>query len=107
MPDATRPGRPRRRLAALVTVAVAALAPLAAGCGGDDDGGEGEQAPTTLTETTLTPEQRAEADVLECLGPLGTDPSATVRSAEECTPDAGAEGASPTTTATIASAPGA
>jgi len=103
MSDGTRARRRRPLVATAAAVLVAGLA--VAGCGGDDDG-EDEQAPTTTarTESTLSPDQQADADVLECLGPLPTDPNATVGGLEDCAPTS-------TTTAptgtTLASAPGA
>jgi hypothetical protein len=101
----TRPDRRPLVAAAIVVVVVLAVGAwlLADGVGGGD-GGEDEHrpVPAEMAPSTLDAEQRAEAAVLECLGGLSPDPSATVPPVDACV-DASSGGSA---TATTAPAPG-
>jgi hypothetical protein len=95
--DETRARADRRPLVAAAAVVVLVLAVgawlLADGVGG---GGDGEEergpVPAEMTPSTLGPEQRAEAEVIECIGGLSPDPTATVPPAADCVAPQAASG---------------
>ena len=108
--DRTRTRADRRPLVAAAAVVVTVLAVgawlLADGVGGGDTGEEERgPVPAEMTPSTLGPEQQAEAEVIECIGVLSADPTATVPPAADCV-DEPAGGAPATDASTTGAAAG-